>query len=210
MVAGEAAGAVNLCRRRGRWLLAAHPRPLTGRPGSASQIVYLNTWPNSCGKLTTGVTVPQWSSILMLRNLKSHETYFQAAFRVQSPWCIENPNGDNPNEEEVLKPVCFVFDFAPTRALRQLSEYGIGLSPNELNPENAVKDLVSFLPVLAYDGANMTQIDAGGILDIAMAGTSATLLARKWESAPLVNVDNDTLRRILAWTTPRPWPPLSA
>jgi hypothetical protein len=151
----------------------------------------------SCGKLTTGVTVPQWSSILMLRNLKSPETYFQAAFRVQSPWSIKNPNGDNPNEEEILKPVCFVFDFAPTRALRQLSEYGIGLSPNEPNPENAVKDLVSFLPVLAYDGANMTQIDAGGILDIAMAGTSATLLARKWESALLVNVDNDTLRRIM-------------
>lgn len=151
----------------------------------------------SCGKLTTGVTVPQWSSILMLRNLKSPETYFQAAFRVQSPWSIKNPNGDNPNEEEILKPVCFVFDFAPTRALRQLSEYGIGLSPNETNPENAVRDLVAFLPVLAYDGANMTQIDAGGILDIAMAGTSATLLARKWESALLVNVDNGTLRRIL-------------
>ncbi len=151
----------------------------------------------SCGKLTTGVTVPQWSSILMLRNLSSPETYFQAAFRVQSPWSIKNPNGDNPNEEEILKPVCFVFDFAPTRALRQLSEYGIGLSPNESNPENAVRDLVSFLPVLAYDGANMTQIDAGGILDIAMAGTSATLLARKWESALLVNVDNDTLRRIM-------------
>ncbi len=151
----------------------------------------------SCGKLTTGVTVPQWSSILMLRNLKSPETYFQAAFRVQSPWSIKNPNGDNPNDEEIVKPVCFVFDFAPTRALRQLSEYGIGLSPNEPNPENAVKELVSFLPVLAYDGANMTQIDAGGILDIAMAGTSATLLARKWESALLVNVDNDTLRRIL-------------
>jgi hypothetical protein len=151
----------------------------------------------SCGKLTTGVTVPQWSSILMLRNLKSPESYFQAAFRVQSPWSIKNPNGDNPNEEEILKPVCFVFDFAPTRALRQISEYGIGLSPGESNPENAVKDLVSFLPVLAYDGANMTQIDAGGILDIAMAGTSATLLARKWESAMLVNVDNDTLRRIL-------------
>jgi len=151
----------------------------------------------SCGKLATGVTVPQWSSILMLRNLRSPETYFQAAFRVQSPWSIKNPNGDDPNEEEILKPVCFVFDFAPTRALRQLSEYGIGLSPNEPNPENAVKDLVSFLPVLAYDGANMTHIDAGGILDIALAGTSATLLARKWESALLVNVDNDTLRRVL-------------
>lgn len=151
----------------------------------------------SCGKLTTGVTVAQWSSILMLRNLKSPESYFQAAFRVQSPWSIRNPNGDDPDEEEILKPACFVFDFAPTRALRQLSEYGIGLSPGEPNPENAVKDLVSFLPVLAYDGANMTQIDAGSILDIAMAGTSATLLARKWESALLVNVDNDTLRRIL-------------
>ena len=151
----------------------------------------------SCGKLTTGITVPQWSSILMLRNLKSPETYFQSAFRAQSPWSIKNPNGDDPNEEEILKPVCFVFDFAPTRALRQLSEYGIGLSPSESNPENAVKDLVSYLPVLAYDGANMTQVDAGGILDIAMAGTSATLLARKWESALLVNVDNDTLRRIL-------------
>lgn len=151
----------------------------------------------SCGKLTTGVTVPQWSSILMLRNLKSPETYFQSAFRVQSPWSIKNPNGDDPNEEEILKPVCFVFDFAPTRALRQLSEYGIGLSPGEPNPENAVRELVSFLPVLAYDGANMTQIDAGGILDIAMAGTSATLLARKWESALLVNVDNDTLRRVM-------------
>jgi len=151
----------------------------------------------SCGKLTTGVTVKQWSSILMLRNLKSPETYFQAAFRVQSPWSIKNPNGDNPHEEDILKPVCFVFDFAPTRALRQLSEYGIGLSPNEANPENAVKELVSFLPVLAYDGANMYQVDAGGILDIAMAGTSATLLARKWESALLVNVDNETLRKIM-------------
>ncbi|MCK9516206.1 MAG: GIY-YIG nuclease family protein [Ottowia sp.] len=151
----------------------------------------------SCGKLTTGVTVPQWSSILMLRNLQSPETYFQAAFRVQSPWVIRNPEGDDPNREEILKPVCFVFDFAPTRALRQLSDYGMGLSPDAADPEEAVRDLVAFLPVLAYDGANMTQIDAGQVLDIAMAGTSATLLARKWESALLVNVDNRTLQRIL-------------
>jgi hypothetical protein len=152
----------------------------------------------SCGKLTTGVTVPQWSSMMMLRNLNSPETYFQAAFRVQSPWSIKNPNGDNPHEESVLKPVCFVFDFAPTRALRQIADYGAGLSPETSDPEIAVEELVKFLPVLAYDGSNMTQIDAGAILDIAMAGTSATLLARKWQSAILVNVDNDTLRRIMA------------
>lgn len=152
----------------------------------------------SCGKLTTGVTVPQWSSILMLRNLQSPESYFQAAFRVQSSWSIKNPNGDDPNFEEILKPACFVFDFAPTRALRQISDYGIGLAPQEPNPEVSVKELIEFLPVLAYDGSHMTQIDAGGVLDMAMAGTSATLLARKWESALLVNVDNATLKRILS------------
>ena len=151
----------------------------------------------SCGKLTTGVTVKQWSSILMLRNLTSPETYFQAAFRVQSPWAITNPNGDNPNEEEVLKPVAFVFDFAPTRALRQMADYASGLNPTAESSERAVADLVKFLPVLAYDGANMKEINAGEILDIAMSGTSATLLAKKWESAILVNVDNMTLRKIM-------------
>ena len=151
----------------------------------------------SCGKLTTGVTVKQWSSILMLRNLTSPETYFQAAFRVQSPWAITNPNGDNPNEEEILKPVAFVFDFAPTRALRQMADYASGLNPTADSPERAVADLVKFLPVLAYDGANMKQVNAGEILDIAMSGTSATLLAKKWESAILVNVDNMTLRKIM-------------
>lgn len=151
----------------------------------------------SCGKLTTGVTVPQWSSIMMLRNLKSPETYFQAAFRVQSPWSIKNPNGDDPNLEVSLKPVCYVFDFAPTRALRQIAEYGAGLRPDAANPEDAVRELVSFLPVLAYDGSYMVPVDAGAILDTAMTGTSATLLARKWESALLVNVDNETLRKIL-------------
>ena len=151
----------------------------------------------SCGKLTTGVTVKQWSSILMLRNLSSPETYFQAAFRVQSPWAIKNPDGDDPSREDNLKPVAFVFDFAPTRALRQVADYGAGLNPQASNPEKAVATLVEFLPVLAYDGANMTQVDAGSILDIAMSGTSATLLARKWESSVLVNVDNATLRRLL-------------
>ena len=56
---------------------------------------------------------------------------------------------------------------------------------------------MKFLPVLAFDGSNMAQVDAGKILDIAMTGTTGTLLARKWESAILVNVDNDTLRRIM-------------
>ncbi len=104
------------------------------------------------------------------------KTYFQSAFRVQSPWSIRNPSGDNPNTEEILKPICFVFDFAPTRALRQVSDYGIGLSPNELNPENAVKDLVSFLPVLQPMTARISTADRRGRHPrhlLTMAGTSA-------------------------------------
>ncbi len=152
----------------------------------------------SCGKLTTGVTVKQWSAILMLRNLTSPESYFQAAFRVQSPWVIKNPDGDDPSREEILKPVGFVFDFAPTRALRQIADYGTGLHPEAKSPEHAVAELVNYLPVLAYDGASMKEIDAGEVLDIAMSGTSATLLAKKWESAILVNVDNMTLKKIMS------------
>jgi len=53
------------------------------------------------------------------------------------------------------------------------------------------------LPVLAYDGSSMKQVDAAGILDMAMSGTTATLLARRWESALLVNVDNNTLQRLM-------------
>ncbi len=56
---------------------------------------------------------------------------------------------------------------------------------------------MNFLPVIAYDGSTMRQIDAKEILDFALAGTSATLLARRWESALLVNVDNATLKRLM-------------
>lgn len=151
----------------------------------------------SCGKLTTGVTVKPWTGIFMLRNCSSPETYFQAAFRVQSPWTIRNPDGLTPNEEQVIKEECYVFDFAPDRALRQIADYSCRLNVNEANPEKKVEEFIGFLPVLAYDGSSMKQIDAAGILDMAMSGTTATLLARRWESALLVNVDNGTLRRLM-------------
>lgn len=150
----------------------------------------------SCGKLTTGVSVKPWSGILMLRNCSSPETYFQSAFRVQTPWAIQNPDGKNPNAVEIIKNECYVFDFAPDRALRQVAEYSCRLNVNETNPEKKVEEFIKFLPVLAYDGSSMRQINAGEVLDYAMSGTSATLLARKWESALLVNVDNITLKRL--------------
>ncbi len=151
----------------------------------------------SCGKLTTGVSVKPWTGIFMLRNSSSPETYFQAAFRVQTPWVIKNPDSKSPNKEEILKEECYVFDFAPNRALKQIAEYACNLNINESNPEKNVQEFINFLPVLAYDGSSMKQIDAAGILDIAMSGTTATLLARRWESALLVNVDNNTLQRLM-------------
>ena len=120
-------------------------------------------------------------------------TYFQTAFRVQSPWTITDDNG----KPQIMKQECYVFDFALDRALKQISDYSCRLNVNEDNPEKKVAEFISFLPVLAYDGSTMKQISAQDVLDIALAGTSATLLARRWESALLVNVDNETLSRLL-------------
>lgn len=147
----------------------------------------------SCGKLTTGVTVRPWAGMLMLRKCSSPETYFQSAFRVQSPWTVADENG----EEIVVKPECYVFDFAPNRALRQIADYGSRLATDDTTAEQRVGELVGFLPVLQYDGSSMRQLDAEAILDIATAGTSATLLAKRWESVLLVNVDDSTLNRLM-------------
>lgn len=148
----------------------------------------------SCGKLSTGVTVKPWTAVFMLRNLSSPETYFQAAFRVQSPWTIKKDDGTT----EILKKECYVFDFALNRALKQIADYSTRLDVKDSNPERKVGEFIKFLPVLAYDGASMKETNAAGILDFIIAGTSATLLARRWESALLVNVDNDTLSRLLS------------
>ncbi|MDG2943093.1 DEAD/DEAH box helicase [Exercitatus varius] len=150
----------------------------------------------SCGKLTTGVSVAPWTGIFMLRNLNSPETYFQAAFRVQTPWVLRGHNPNDPNNECIVKEDCYVFDFAPDRALKQLADYCVRLNTDDKNPEQKVAEFIQFLPVLAYDGSSMRSIDAAGILDMAMSGTTATLLARRWESALLVNVDNETLNKL--------------
>lgn len=147
----------------------------------------------SCGKLTTGVTVRPWAGVLMLRNLGSAETYFQTAFRVQSPWTTVTEEGKTQN----LKPQCYVFDFSLDRALTMVSDYGCRLSVGETSPERKVGEFIKFLPVLAYDGSAMREVSAADILDTITVGSSATLLARRWESALLVNADNDTLRRLL-------------
>ena len=152
----------------------------------------------TCGKLTTGVTVRPWGGIFMLRNLQSPETYFQAAFRVQSPWTAPGEDGSG---ETVIKPVCYVIDFAPNRALRQVANYSGRLAINEDNPgtdETRVGEFIHFLPMLYSEGGTLRLVKAEQVLEMAMTGEAATLLARRWQSALLVNVDNETLKHLLA------------
>ncbi len=150
----------------------------------------------TCGKLTTGVTLRPLGGLLMLRNCSSPETYFQTAFRVQSPWTATDK--DDPTKRTILKPTCYVFDFAPNRALREVVTYA-----NQLDVESnrritdKVDDFINFLPILQFDGSSMKRVNATEILDFVDNGTSGTLLARRWNSAQLVNVDNATLQRVL-------------
>ncbi len=138
----------------------------------------------TCGKLLTGVTVRQWASIFMLCNLSSPETYFQAAFRVQSAWSVKNPDGDEPRRERVEKPACLVIDFAPSRALRLYADYGVRLGTGA-DPQQDLHDLAKYLPVLAFEGASMHRVDAGEILDVALQ--SASVDARQMDSLRYIN-----------------------
>ncbi len=151
----------------------------------------------TCGKLTTGVTIPAWSAIFMLRSLSSPETYFQAAFRVQSPWTMKNIDGKSPNEVTVLKENCYIFDFALNRALRQIADYSANLSDKSSIPADNVKKFINFLPVICYDGSRMVDVEAGEILDLAYSGMSGPAMARRWNSADLLNITPSIIEAIL-------------
>ncbi|MEZ5059896.1 MAG: hypothetical protein R2700_00005, partial [Solirubrobacterales bacterium] len=148
----------------------------------------------SCGKLMTGVTIREWGAILMLRSLKSAESYFQAAFRVQSPFAIRDGEGGL----DIRKPTCYVFEFDPNRALELLAQYGIGLAAqNGETPEQTLGRLVNYLPIYGFTGGTMTELDASAVLDWATAGIGATALANQWNSPVLVEVNERTLSAVL-------------
>jgi hypothetical protein len=159
----------------------------------------------TCGKLLTGVTVPQWSAILMLNNLEAPESYFQAAFRVQSPWSVWNPKGDDPHHEQVIKPACLVIDFAPTRALRLFADYGMRLGEGR-DADADVRDLARFLPVLGFDGTEMRPVDVDTIIDIAFESASIDTRAmnsKRFISASPTKLESlsDDVRRALERVT---------
>jgi hypothetical protein len=163
----------------GTGLAALPPVRKAIRNGYATKTITL-----TCGKLLTGVTVPQWSAILMLNNLESPESYFQAAFRVQSPWSVWNPDGNDPNVEQVVKPACLVLDFAPTRALRLFVDYGMRLGDG-INADNDVRELSKYLPVLGFDGTRMRAVELDEIIDTAYK--AANIDTRRMQSKRFIH-----------------------
>ena len=152
----------------------------------------------SCGQLMTGVTVPQWGAILVLRTLKAPESYFQAAFRVQSPWQVSAPDGTRT----VKKQTCFVFDFDPNRALTLIYQYGTKLAgaSTTTSPSDVIGELVEFLPIFAFDGGRMDAVDVNAVMDWGTAGAGATMLAKRWGSPRLIDLSEEVLSRLLANT----------
>ena len=119
----------------------------------------------SVGQLTTGVTVPEWTAVIMLANLNSPAQYMQAAFRAQNPHTVER--------EGVVyqKTSSYIFDFAPERTLTIFDAFANNLSPNPplstgIRREN-IRRLLNFFPVLSEDSeGHMIELDASQVLTL--------------------------------------------
>ncbi len=129
---------------------------------------YEKTITLSVGQLTTGVTIPEWTAVLMLSSMKSPSLYMQAAFRAQNP-CLFSQDG-----EFYRKKNAYVFDFDPARTLMIFEEFANDLSAKTSDgrgdagtrKEN-VRELLNFFPVVGEDeNGEMVELDAEKVLSI--------------------------------------------
>lgn len=145
------------------------------------------------GQLTVGVTIPEWSGVLMLCNMKSPSAYMQAAFRAQNP-CILTWNG-----QRFRKETAYVFDFDPARTLTIFDEFANNLSADTVGGRGTVNDrkenikrLLNFFPVLGEDNeGKMVELDATSVLSIPRKLKSQEVVRRGFMSNFLFrNVSN--------------------
>ena len=113
----------------------------------------------SCGKLTTGVTVPEWTAVFMLAGSfsTSAANYLQTIFRVQSP-C---------NKDGKIKRCCYVFDFAPDRTLKMVAESAaLSTKAGKANESDRriMGEFLNYCPVIAVDGTVMKAYDTNRLL----------------------------------------------
>lgn len=122
----------------------------------------------SVGQLTTGITVPEWTAVLMLSNMKSPALYMQAAFRAQNP-CLFNIDGKFLRKENA-----YVFDFDPARTLTIFEEFANDLYTDTASGggttddrKQRVRTLLNFFPVIGEDeDGEMIELDAERVLSI--------------------------------------------
>lgn len=147
----------------------------------------------SCGQLTTGVTVKEWTAVLMLTDIKTPSLYMQAAFRAQ------NPYKEIRNGELFTKKSAYLFDFAPTRVLEIYDQFANGLNPKvvkgeitEKDREQNIKELLNFFPVISEDVyGEMIELDAEKVLTFPNALAASEIVKARFMTNLLFN---DTLK----------------
>lgn len=154
---------------------------------------YEKTITLSVGQLTTGVTVPEWTAVLMLANMKSPSLYMQAAFRAQNPCLFKNGN------EYLRKKNAYVFDFDPARTLDIFEKFANDLIPttsggggDEETRKDQVKELLNFFPVYGEDeNGIMIELDAEKVMSIPRKIKSVEVVNRGFMSNFLfANISN--------------------
>lgn len=147
----------------------------------------------SCGQLTTGVTIKEWSAVLMLTDITSPAIYMQAAFRAQNPYhWVETIDS---------QPVChrkksaYLFDFSPTRVLRIYDSFANALNPvaaagqiTETQRRDNIRELLNFFPVISEDrNGRMVELDAGQVLTFPNALAATEVVKARFMSNLLFN-----------------------
>lgn len=143
----------------------------------------------SCGQLTTGVTVKEWTAVLMLTDIKTPAVYMQAAFRAQ------NPYKEMRDGELLVKKSAYLFDFAPTRVLEIYDNFANGLNPKavqgeitEKEREENIKELLNFFPVISEDvNGEMIELDAKQVLTFPNALAAAEIVNARFMTNLLFN-----------------------
>lgn len=143
----------------------------------------------SCVQLTTGVTVKEWSAVLMLTDIKSSPLYMQAAFRAQNPYKFID------NGQLKVKESAYLFDFAPTRVLEIYDEFANGLNPKATNGEitekerkENIKELLNFFPVISEDiNGQMIELDAEKVLTFPNALAATEIVKARFMTNLLFN-----------------------
>ena len=143
----------------------------------------------SCGQLTTGVTIKEWTAVLMLTDIKTPSLYMQAAFRAQ------NPYKQFKNGELLTKKSAYLFDFAPTRVLEIYDKFANGLNPKavkgeitEKDREQNIQELLNFFPVISEDiNGEMVELDANKVLTFPNALAASEIVNARFMTNLLFN-----------------------